>query len=194
MAKAKRWPLWRMLLWPLLLYVAAMVAFLAIYGVSDNIRPAQVGIVFGSGVRDDGKVSPSLSVRLDRGLALYHSHMVPRLIVSGGDDKNGYNEAHVMRGYLLSKGMPSDAVIMEDKSKTTWENAKFSAVIMRAHGWSSATVISEYFHIYRCYWFLKAQGFDQLSSASAVSWHPHSIFLLFREVAAVTRYTLFPPR
>ncbi len=178
----------------LALVMTMIAGFITIYGLSDKVSPCDVAIVFGSGVRDDGIPTFSMIARLDRAIALYHQETFRHIIVSGGDEKNGFNEAHVMRAYLVKHDIPADAVIMEDKSLTTWENAKFSAPIMRAQGWHSAMVVSEFFHIYRCRWFLAAQGITPIFTASAVSYNLHTFYMVVREVAAVVRYSVWAPR
>ena len=44
-----------------------------------------------------------------------------------------------MRDYLLEKGVPADAILMEDKSTTTWENLKNSIAVIRADHTSAAS-------------------------------------------------------
>ena len=65
-----------------------------------------------------------------------------------------------MEEYLLSKSVPSDKIIKEEKSRTTVENFKFSADLLREKFGMvySAVIITNVFHIYRSEKYAKAAG------------------------------------
>jgi vancomycin permeability regulator SanA len=88
-------------------------------GLRDHLGTADIGLVLGSKVALDGTPSPRLRARLDRALELYRSGYFPTVIVSGGIGKEGYDEALVMRDYLVSHGIPKGSVIMDSEGTTT---------------------------------------------------------------------------
>lgn len=83
-------------------------------------------IVLGSGIRSE-EVPPLLKSRLDKGIEYYHKNPKAVFIVSGGQGADEpVSEAYAMRKYLLSQNIPEDKIILEDQSRTTLENMKFS--------------------------------------------------------------------
>ena len=104
------------------------------------------------------------------------------------------SEAEAMRRYLLRKGVPEDALILEDRSTTTWENLTFSKEIMdermEAAPYRAAVVSSDY-HVFRCAEYAKHLGItaDGVGSHTR-SWVWPSAFI--REFAAVTKAHAWP--
>lgn len=83
-------------------------------------------IVLGSGIRSE-EVPPLLKSRLDKGIEYYQKNPAACFVVSGGQGADEpVSEAFAMRNYLLSQGIPEDRIILEDRSRTTLENMKFS--------------------------------------------------------------------
>ncbi|WP_426453727.1 YdcF family protein [Paenibacillus sp. S-38] len=113
-------------------------------------EPRQVGIVLGASLWKDAP-SPALRERLDRAVELYESGRVPYLIVSGGYDvpTSKMTEAEGMRNYLVSKGIPSKRILLENRARSTYENLLFSKQIMEEHQWTSAVIITHRYHSVR---------------------------------------------
>lgn len=92
-------------------------------------------LILGSGLLYD-KVSPLLMARIDSGLKFYRrqkekSDHPCRFIVSGGQgDDEKMAEAVAMKMVLIEKGIPSEEILVEDHSRTTYENMLFSKKIM----------------------------------------------------------------
>lgn len=67
---------------------------------------------------------------------LYEEEAPDKIILSGGiaNPKAGVSEAGSMLKYLVSKGMPEEVFVLEDKSKTTKQNALFSVPMAKELG------------------------------------------------------------
>ncbi len=91
----------------------------------------KIAIILGYWLNDDGHIANRLKERLDMGIKLYHDYHPDKIIVSGGvaNKKAGVSEASQMKAYLVQNMIPEDIIIMEDKSQSTYENAKFSIPI-----------------------------------------------------------------
>jgi uncharacterized SAM-binding protein YcdF (DUF218 family) len=63
-------------------------------------------------------------------------------VVLSGDDKNMTQQA-------LSLGIPGSALLLEDQSKTTFENAKYSLKIVQDKGYKLAIVVTSAYHTRR---------------------------------------------
>lgn len=92
--------------------------------------------------------SPGLRERLDHALELYRSGLASRILVSGGLDGNGstISEAEGMSNYLLEQGVPKSDILLENRSRSTYENLLFSKKIMEDHGLKSAVIVTHGYH------------------------------------------------
>ena len=90
-------------------------------------------IIHGAGLLGGEKVTPLLKHRIDKAVEAYHKSKNPniKIIASGGqgvDEK--ISEAQAIANYLLEgTDVPKEAIILEDKSTTTYENLLFSKEI-----------------------------------------------------------------
>ncbi|HHZ19063.1 MAG TPA: YdcF family protein [Firmicutes bacterium] len=105
-------------------------ALIIIDGLDDDIGKADVGVVLGNKVEVTGQPSKRLQSRLDKAVELYRQGYFKYIIVSGGFGKEGYDEAEVMRDYLIKKQVPPDAVIVDNKGNDTYLTARNSKAIM----------------------------------------------------------------
>lgn len=157
-------------------------------GMTDNAQVSDVGIVLGSKVNPDGTLSNRLQARLDKAVALYRQNTFPHIIVSGGLGIEGYDEAVTMKNYLVTQGIPSDAISTDSHGDTTMATAKNSAAIMQAHGWRSAVVITQYFHITRSRMILHAYGIAPVTTAHPMFFEARDLYSIPREVVACLAY------
>ena len=87
-------------------------------------------IIHGAGLLNGEKVTPLLKRRIDKAVQAFHQSKNPhiRLIASGGqgsDEK--ISEAQAMYNYLVEQtDVPKEAILLEEKSTTTYENLLFS--------------------------------------------------------------------
>ncbi len=160
-------------------------------GLNDKIEHADVIVVLGNKVELDGKPSQRLQKRLDRAADLYLAGISKHIIVSGGFGKEGYEEAIVMRDTLVKTGIPSASVIMDKDGYNTFKTVVNSKKIMKAKGFKSVIVISQYYHIARTRMAFKKIGIKPVFSAHARMWPElREPFSLVREFAAFYYYAL----
>ena len=87
-------------------------------------------VIHGAGLLGGEKVTPLLKRRIDKAVEAYHKSKNPhiKIIASGGqgaDEK--ISEAQAIVNYLLEEtDVPREAIILEDKSTTTYENLLYS--------------------------------------------------------------------
>lgn len=180
--------------WVLLAFgVAAAVlvlgtATLVVDGLSDRLGKADIALVLGSKVESDGKPSPRLRARLDRTLELYRAGYFPAVIASGSTGREGFDEASVMKDYLVSHGIPDDRVIVDSQGATTFMSARNTLNIVRQRKLSSVFVVSQYFHIPRARLALKRFGIVTVYSAHAHFFEARDAYSSFREVFGYPSY------
>jgi vancomycin permeability regulator SanA len=159
-------------------------------GLRDDIRPADVAIVLGNIVERDGRPSARLRARLDKAVELYRGGLFRHVIVSGGTGVEGFNEAEVMKKYLISQGVPEGYIIADGEGLTTSLTARNAAQVMKERGWQSALVISQYFHISRTRLAVKSYGVRSVYSAHAEYFELRDVYSIAREVIGYEAYLM----
>ena len=87
-------------------------------------------IIHGAGLLGGEKVTPLLKRRIDKAVEAYHKSKNSNIKIiasggQGGDEK--ISEAQAITNYLLEEtDVPQGAIILEDQSRTTYENLLFS--------------------------------------------------------------------
>jgi uncharacterized SAM-binding protein YcdF (DUF218 family) len=179
------------------------VIYAFVYGrLATLAGAADFVIVLGAGLRRDGRVTPLLARRLDRGRQVYEGFArqgpsggpaggpsggdAPMLIVSGG--KGGdelVSEASAMAGYLTGQGFPPDRIMLEDQSRNTDENLRFSMELMEAaRPGARCLVVTSNYHVLRTALIARRTGLrGQVTGAPTAGYYWPSAML--REFAAV---------
>ena len=193
----------------------ALLFYSWVYRLLPRRRQYDYIIIHGAGL-DGPRPTPLLAGRIDKALELWKKqHQRGKFVVSGGQGSDEVvSEAQAMRDYLLEKGVPADAILMEDKSTTTWENLKNSIAVIRADqatsggtdaasddvtasdsagacGNFTTAVVSSDFHVFRCAEYahnlgIKADGIGSHTKG----WYWPTAFI--REFIAITKAHLWP--
>ncbi|WP_405872258.1 YdcF family protein [Streptomyces zaomyceticus] len=146
------------------------VGYAFLYGRMRVRRDADYVVVLGSGLIGGRRVPPLLASRLDRGREVYEklaAHerrdgVAPVLITSGGQGPDEeLPESHAMADYLVERGFPAEAVVREDRSRTTEENMLFSRELMeRERPGASCVIVTNNFHAFRASLMARRAGMD----------------------------------
>lgn len=112
----------------------------------DRVPAQPVAIVFGAGVRPDGRLSPVLRDRMDAAIDLYRQGRVQKLLVSGGRDSHHYDEPASMRDYALEQGVPARDIAEDPAGFRTYDTCYRAATIF---GVSQAVLVTQGFHLPR---------------------------------------------
>ncbi len=135
----------------------------------EQARPADVIIVLGA-AEYRGRPSPVLKARLDHALELYQKGLAPRILTTGGAGGDpDFTEGGVGRAYLVSKNVPSEAIIVEPEGETTAHSTAAIVEIMRRMGLNSCIVVSDGYHIFRAKRMLEARGLTDYGSPRPTS-------------------------
>jgi vancomycin permeability regulator SanA len=165
-------------------------AVISIAGLSDNIDRSDVAVVLGNTVDANGKPSARLQARLDKTIQLYQQGIFKNTIVSGGVGKEGFDEAVVMKQYLIAHGLPSTEIYVDNKGDNTYLTAKHTAQLMTEHKWQSATAISQYFHLPRTKLALQRFGIKTVYTAHADFFELRDLYSTVREVFSYGSYQI----
>lgn len=90
------------------------------------------------------------NARTDEAIRLYHQGWAPHLVVSGAAaDKRSSSNAAVMRQRALSRQVPAVAVIAEEQSESTKQNAEKVAQIVQERLWRRIILVTSGYHMQR---------------------------------------------
>jgi uncharacterized SAM-binding protein YcdF (DUF218 family) len=138
-------------------------------GNRDDQRAADAIVVMGA-AQYDGRPSPLFAARLDHAIALYHAGIAPRLIVTGGKQEGDRTtEAASARAYAIGHGVPGQAILAEDHSRTTLQSIRGVAGLMREEGMQTAVFVSDPSHMFRVLRMASDEGVEAFGSPTRTS-------------------------
>lgn len=114
------------------LYLGALAGGLEWTGrrrVLDDAR-FDVVVVLGCRVLPDGSAGPALVRRAAEGARLVREGRAERLVISGGQARAGTSEAKAALPHALEAGARPDRILLEERSRTTDENASEVAALL----------------------------------------------------------------
>jgi uncharacterized SAM-binding protein YcdF (DUF218 family) len=154
--------------------VLIAVAGYAAYRIWDQAgrdeRRAVDAIVVMGAAQYDGRPSPLFAARLDHAIALYHEGVAPRLIVTGGKrEGDRTTEAASARAYAMNHGVPAEAILAEDGSRTTLQSIRGVQALMDSSGLRSAVFVSDPTHMLRVLRMAADVGIDAYGSPTRTS-------------------------
>jgi uncharacterized SAM-binding protein YcdF (DUF218 family) len=166
MRKTRRWLLWLIgtLGFAVVVYLVSIGRQIYQQSNIDESRSADVILILGA-AEYRGTPSPVLKARLDHGLELYKQGLAPRILTTGGAGGDPvFTEGEVGRDYLIRKGVPSEAIIIEPEGETTMQSTAAAAEIMRRMNLGSCIVVSDGYHIFRVKKMLQFRGLNVYGS------------------------------
>lgn len=106
-----------------------------------------VVLALGYPTRTDGRPSAVQRYRMRRAVEAYQRFVCESLIVTGGVTRGRRSEADAMSELAREAGVPRDRLLVEDRSRNTWENvARSLPLAPAAESW---IVVSDALHARR---------------------------------------------
>ena len=120
-----------------------------------DVPAAKLAIVFGAGLRRDGTPTAILRDRVETAADLYFSGKVEKILMSGDNRFEYYNEPGAMRQYALSLGVPDMAIAMDYAGRRTYDTCYRAKAIF---GVRDAILVTQKFHMPRALFLCNALG------------------------------------
>jgi len=102
--------------------------------------------------------------RLQMAVRLYRAAKAKKIVVSGGpylvEGERYRTEAEDMRDVLVGLGVPLSAIQMETNSRNTFENAAFTAKLLKERGESKVLLVTSALHMPRAMALFRKQGVE----------------------------------
>lgn len=135
----------------------------------DESRPVDAIIILGA-AQYNGRPSDVFEARLQHGLDLYNQELAPWIIVTGGRmEGDAFTEAETAETWLMNRGVPQSAILMENEGRDTWGNLQGAWDAAEPHGIHTVLIVSDGFHLFRAERLANAVGFKAYSSPAPAS-------------------------
>jgi SanA protein len=158
-----------MLLWPWLIdrYYQRFIY------APDNVPAQRVAIVFGARVYNDGRLSAMLQDRVETAVHLYQAGKVQKILMSGDNRFEDYDEPGRMMEYAVSRGVPAEDIQPDYAGRRTYDTCYRAKAVFQL---DSAVLVTQGFHLPRALFTCRNLGVEAVGvSADLRGYHPLSI-------------------
>lgn len=110
-------------------------------------------------LRPSDEASDSSRHRTACGAELWHQGLAPKLVLTGGDAtvyRTGPPVSHAMKRWALRLGVSESVILLEEQSRTTYENALYTKTLL---GPSHILLVTDAYHMPRAAGLFEKQGF-----------------------------------
>jgi uncharacterized SAM-binding protein YcdF (DUF218 family) len=134
-----------------------------------DAQPFDAIVVLGGSINaaasdDKGRIQTNDSdERIIAAVRLYQAKVAPKILVSGGSGNPAWpdkKEAPLMADLLETMGVPRNAVIIENSSRNTYENATLSKPLLDGVGAKRIVLVTSAWHMRRSAAIFRKQGYD----------------------------------
>ncbi len=150
----------------------------------DAVPARPVAIVFGAGVRADGRLTPMLADRMETAIELYRAGKVRKLLVSGDNRFADYDEPTAMYNYAVARGVPAADVVRDFAGRRTYDTCYRAGAIF---GVQDALLVTQRFHLPRALFTCRSLGIDALGVSADRRVYWSNAYYRFRDAFATLR-------
>lgn len=144
----------------------------AIYTL-EEAPSARVALVLGARVYPDGRLSPMLADRVDTAVALYKAGKVEKLLMSGDNSLEDYNEPGAMMAHAIRQGVPAEDIQPDYGGRRTYDSCYRARHIFQVE---EAIIVTQEFHLPRALFLCKSLGITATGVvADRRQYHPRSL-------------------
>jgi SanA protein len=121
----------------------------------ESVPADRVAIVFGAGLRRDGRPTTVLRDRVETAAQLFFDGNVEKLLMSGDNRVVDYNEPEAMRQHARNLGVPDEAIVLDYAGRRTYDTCFRAKAIF---GVETAILVTQKFHLSRALFTCNALG------------------------------------
>ncbi|NML56448.1 YdcF family protein [Chryseobacterium sp. RJ-7-14] len=174
----------KILVFTVAVWFVGHTVFIISDGLSDSRKNADLAVILGNKVNEDGTLSKRLEMRLKTGVQLFKTGRVKQILVSGGLGKEGFYEGDKMKEFLIIQGIPDSLIIVDNLGNNTRATVENTLALRKQIRFKSVIVVSQYFHVSRTKKLFRDQGFENVSSVSPDYFEWRDMYALIREFPA----------
>ena len=149
----------------------------------DDVPDRRVAIVFGAGYWADGRLSAILEDRVHTAVQLYQQGHVRKLLMTGDNRTQDYNEPQQMRQFALQLGVPDADIILDYAGHRTYDSCYRAN---RIFGVTDATLVTQAYHLDRALFTATGLGIDAVGVRADRRDYTYIEHYWWRELLATT--------
>jgi uncharacterized SAM-binding protein YcdF (DUF218 family) len=139
------------------------------YKPPEEIPAGEVIVLLGGGTEPEAYPRSGVEIngagdRVIYAAQLFKEGKAPLILLSGGEitwmNDGSSTPAEDMAEILLTMGVPQSALIVEDRSRNTYENALYAKELLDEKGITSILLVTSAMHMPRSVSLFEAQGFE----------------------------------
>lgn len=119
----------------------------------------RIAIVFGAGLTRSGGPTPVLYDRVATAADLYQRGLIDKLLLTGDNRFENYNEPEAMRQTALRLGVPDSALVLDYAGRRTYDSCYRARSIF---GVERAILVTQAFHLDRAMYLCTSFGIDAI--------------------------------
>jgi SanA protein len=136
-----------------------------------------VGIIFGAGINGN-QPSKYLKDRLDAGILLYKAKRINKILLSGDNGRQEYDELTVMKNYCFSHGVDTTKIFIDYAGFDTYSTMYRAKHIFKI---KKATLISQEYHLNRAIYIGQKMGIKSVGYSANKGEYLGYKYVCFRE-------------
>jgi len=140
-----------------------------------------VGIIFGAGINGD-QPGKYLKDRLDAGILLYKSNRINKILLSGDNGREEYDELTVMKNYCFNHGVDTTKIFIDYAGFDTYSTLYRAKHIFNI---KKATLISQEYHLNRAIYIGQKLGIKSVGYSANSGEYLGYKYVTFREYGSV---------
>ena len=149
-------------------------------------------VVLGCALAPGGRPTTALRRRVRHAVEQWRRGAAPCLMLCGGVVRHPPAEAEAMAALAREAGVPETALLLEQRSRSTWENAACAGRLMRERGWARALLVTDGIHLPRAVLTFRRAGVRVAASGAPGAWREEpaarAVRAVARETAALAWY------
>jgi SanA protein len=140
-----------------------------------------VGIIFGAGINGN-QPSKYLKDRLDAGILLYKSNRINKILLSGDNGREEYDELTVMKNYCYEHGVDTTKIFIDYAGFDTYSTMYRAKHIFKI---KKATLISQEYHLNRAVYIGQKLGIKSVGYSANKGEYRGYKYVTFREYGSI---------
>ena len=124
---------------------------------AEDAPHARVAVVFGAGLYRDGSPTPVLRDRVQAASDLYFQGKVDKILMSGDNRFDDYDEPSAMLNYAVGLGVPAEDIVRDFAGRSTYDTCYRANAIF---GLENAILVTQEFHLPRALYLCDQLGVD----------------------------------
>lgn len=152
-----------------------------VYARVEDVPPRAVAIVLGAGLNHHGEPSPVLADRLATALDLYRGAKVRRILVTGDNGTDQYDEVTAMQRWLVARGVAVGHVQRDHAGFRTLDSMVRAVKVFQVR---HAVVVTQRFHMARSLFLARDAGLDAVGALADRTPYAYRRRYALREIGA----------